>query len=458
MRRFMDYWSSEHYLMGASALRILFGVNVLWLYVSNLAQRTYLWGPNGVVTNAMSQQALSAGREFSLYNLSPSPIFFNLLFFLGMLITVLYILGLYPRILGVLMYAATYSLYSKNYLLLDGGNNILVLELFYLMFAQSGAYFGLHSAKIRSAVARRSAASLWRQLPALTHNMAVTAVMLQLCLMYFVSFIFKVHGHEWYRGTAIYYVLRTNEFRLPGISHLLYDSPLLINLLTYGTLLFQGAFPFLIWNRRLKPVMLIGATLFHLGIAYVMGLAWFSITMLSADAIFVTDDMYTDAWKKLRRLAVALGRRATSIGGLAAAKIASHPAIRNQKLVVLYDDACPICRLTVAKWSPLDWFSLVDFQSLWTYDVENSDVSRTVLAERMHAIRMNDGRVFAGCQAIMHLTARIPALIPISAMCYLGLRLRLGEHVYDFLARRRYVIPIGQCSLASCQLESEHDG
>ena len=83
-----------------------------------------------------------------------------------------------------------------------------------------------------------------------------------------------------------------DEFRLPGVNELIYRNPLLVTTITYLTLLFQGSYPFLIWNKRTKFIMLFGAICFHLGIAIVMGLAWFSLSILSVDVIFINDTMY----------------------------------------------------------------------------------------------------------------------------------------------------------------------
>jgi Vitamin K-dependent gamma-carboxylase len=287
--RIFKYFSKEQFLIGASILRILFGANVLWLYLSNLAQREYIWGPNGIIPITLSRTGLTQVNQFSLYNLSSSDTYFNIIYFAGIVVTILYIFGAYPRILNILMYIFTYSLYNRNWMLLDGGNNILILELFYMMFVQTGAFFGIQARSIREKM-ERSRPSRW--FVAMFHNMGVITIMLQVCLMYFISFIYKAHGNEWYSGTAIYYVLRVDEFRLPGVNELIYRNPLLVTTITYLTLLFQGSYPFLIWNKRTKFFMLFGAICFHLGIAIVMGLAWFSLSILSVDVIFINDTMY----------------------------------------------------------------------------------------------------------------------------------------------------------------------
>lgn len=66
----------------------------------------------------------------------------------------------------------------------------------------------------------------------------------------------------------------------------------LVVLMTWGSLLFQIAFPFLLFNRYTKIVALLGILSFHIAIGLLMGLPWFSLTMIAVDAIFIKDHTY----------------------------------------------------------------------------------------------------------------------------------------------------------------------
>lgn len=58
-------------------------------------------------------------------------------------------------------------------------------------------------------------------------------------------------------------------------------------LLTYGTVAVQVAFPFTLFNRRVKNVLLVAMMLEHAGIALLLGLPFFSLAMIAADAVFL---------------------------------------------------------------------------------------------------------------------------------------------------------------------------
>jgi hypothetical protein len=93
-----------------------------------------------------------------------------------------------------------------------------------------------------------------------------------------------------------------NRLPLPGF---LIHSALLSNLMTYGTLAVEFSVPILIWNRRLRPwVMLVGVSL-HLGIEYSIRVGFFSLAMLTMYLSFVDP-----AWAEMKLLGVRewLGR------------------------------------------------------------------------------------------------------------------------------------------------------
>ncbi len=109
------------------------------------------------------------------------------------------------------------------------------------------------------------------------HNAALAACMLQLCVLYMGSALFKIQGEKWQEGTAVYYITRVAEYNAwPEISGLLALSPLAITAATYLTVFAQLSFPFTLlraWSRHLVLFVLVGM---HLGIGVLMGLPIFS--------------------------------------------------------------------------------------------------------------------------------------------------------------------------------------
>ncbi|MFF1715811.1 HTTM domain-containing protein [Streptomyces sp. NPDC058268] len=122
----------------------------------------------------------------------------------------------------------------------------------------------------------------------LAHNAALLVIMVEACLIYATAGWYKIQGSRWQDGTAIYYPLRLDYFSpWPALSDLLASHGLMVMLVTYGTVAVQVAFPFTLFNRRVKNVLLAAMIFEHAVIAVVLGLPFFSLAMIAADAVFL---------------------------------------------------------------------------------------------------------------------------------------------------------------------------
>lgn len=304
----LTFLQTPHNLIGASLLRVVTGVTILYEYLHVYAQRSYLYGPQGVLP-------LESVR-WSLYTLSSDWRYFEALFHLSVLTVFAWTLGFRTRVLTPLVFAAWFSLQKRNEGLMDGGHNLMQILLIYACFANVGAYFAWTPS--RSGSTRTMIAAI----SAVTHNAAMLAIALQVCVVYAVAGLSKAFGETWRNGTALYYAFRSSEFYLPGAAELLWSNDILLTILSYATVFFQIGFPFFLFlnehSRRLAVVVGIG---FHLGVATVMGLVTFGLFMIAADLALIPDEDYrrlaegAKAW--VRRLRVNRWHRTqNNTGGL----------------------------------------------------------------------------------------------------------------------------------------------
>ncbi len=293
LRRFEAYAGREHRVIGAAVLRIMLGMNVLLMQTLHLQQREFIWGDHGVLPIAWSSTFLSVTGLPSLYNVGDET-FHAALYCIGIFVSALFVVGVYSRAVSIVFYIMTMSLFARNTVLLDGGDNLLELIAFWMMFLNLSGRETTGS--VGSSPKRRGA------LTALLHNLAIVAIVGQVSLVYFTSAWSKMMGHKWQDGTAIYYILRTSEFNLSPIASFIYHNDYLVTLLTYGTLVLQIGFPFVIWHRTLKYPWILGACAFHLAIGYFMGLIWFSFTLISCEFILISDSAYLAAARLTRFL------------------------------------------------------------------------------------------------------------------------------------------------------------
>lgn len=314
-----DQMSTPHRLRALSIVRIVFGFNVLALYVQHVRQYEFLWGDHGLMPWGTFMVTLIIQRSYSLYALTSDPHQQMWIFVAGAVVSFLFMIGAFTRVVSVLFFVFTWSLYSRNIYLLDGGDNLLYLTALFMIFTNCGAYYSM------DAVFRGRRAT--NRFVALLHNYAVCAIIIQTAMVYLISSFYKVSGHKWQDGTALYYILHVDEFQLvPWLVHLS-ENPVLVTVLTYGTMITQAAFPFLIFHKRLKWFIAPAIIGMHVGIGYAMGLAYFSSVLIAAEAIFFTDRDIV----KVTRIAGAIlsrpfrGRTMKPVPVLAAAATTASP-------------------------------------------------------------------------------------------------------------------------------------
>ncbi len=287
---------------GVSGTRALIGFIGFMFYASNYGERDYLFGPDGVYLWQDFIDGVQENGTFSLYALSTSGAWFELVFHLGMLAALAVTFGVGGRLVLAVHWVFLWSVYQRIPLILDGGDNLAYIVLPMLLLTNCYDRFSFSTGLVQR-WAGRVPGTVRAMSPAL-HNLGVAAVAGQICLVYVVSGLYKVQGRMWQDGTALFYVLRIPEFEWPGVSRLLYENDMLVMAGTYGATLFMVYFPLGVLVPSLRPWAALGSIGLHLSIALLMGLTSFALTMVACDLIFLSKGVEAG----LRR-ARATGRR-----------------------------------------------------------------------------------------------------------------------------------------------------
>jgi hypothetical protein len=295
--RVLAFVSTPQRRIGTGVMRAGLGAIVAMLYVQNIPWRQFLWGPDGMVPMAVYTKLIHASYGANLYLLSSSPRWFEAIFWIGLAVTVLWAAGVVPTLTGPVCFAFTWSLLTRNTFVQDAGWNLLRILMVYLIFADT-SFAALGVLRVR-ALAKRVPRTLVA-MRGIVHNGAVVMILFQLCVLYGSSVFYKIQGHKWQDGTVLYYVLRANQFDLSWSGSLIWHSAFLVAALTYGTLLFQAAYPFWIWQRPYKYAIALAAIGFHVGILVTMALPFFSAIMIVAEAVLFGDEEYRRAYAWVR--------------------------------------------------------------------------------------------------------------------------------------------------------------
>ncbi|WP_053660989.1 HTTM domain-containing protein [Streptomyces sp. MMG1121] len=348
----------------SAVIRLGFAGTWLLFLLREFLHRQELYGPAGPWGWNLAKELTADNHAFTALLWSDGQLWFECFYALSILASAALLLGWRTRTASVLFMVGVLSLQNRSVFVGDGGDNVLHLMSFYLVFTRCGQVWSLDARRAARAEAARARGeqipadwvgpALWAVLalalvlatvtgrfdngwliPALlwtvlvvlalwwavcrwaktpdprilldvvaniVHNGALVVIMAEACLIYATAGWYKIQGSRWQDGTAVYYPLHLDYFSpWPGLADLMSSSGTIMMAVAYGTVMVQVAFPFTLFNRRVKNVLLVLMMLEHAVIAVVLGLPFFSLAMITADAVFLPTSF-------LRRLGVLAAR------------------------------------------------------------------------------------------------------------------------------------------------------
>jgi hypothetical protein len=191
-----------------------------------------------------------------------------------------------PRLSGFLVYFFTINLFLKGYMMFTGGEVLVNMLLFYLMFIhRSNAPNFSWSWKLKE-----NEPAEFSFLQNVLNNTFYRMLQWQICILYFFSTLYKLLDPYWTNGTAVMYISRVDSFSGPLNRFLFADNYALSAIVCYFVLLYGALFPVLVWFRKIKMPFLFCGVLFHLGIAFGMGIFTFGIIMCLVYLLFLDVD------------------------------------------------------------------------------------------------------------------------------------------------------------------------
>jgi hypothetical protein len=118
------------------------------------------------------------------------------------------------------------------------------------------------------------------------HNLSIIAIIIQVCLVYFLSALAKCNDENWISGNALDEISKVHHFSLFSVIPRTASSSVFLMIINYVIVFYQLLFPLLIWIKKIKRPFICFGILMHLYIALVMGLVEFSVIMLIAYIYF----------------------------------------------------------------------------------------------------------------------------------------------------------------------------
>ena len=301
---------AQHATRSLSALRIIYGTSILAFLGTNLADRQYLWG---VASAWVEPEAKRAGHFFLFRTLfsKDNAFLFDVSYAILAVLALLFLVGWQTRIVTPFLLLFWVGLATNSAVLTNGGDTIMRIALFFLIFANLSQHWSVDS-WLRNRgrgfvlkLPRRLTPPSWATNA--LHNSAVIVCGYQIMVVYVTSGIYKLQGEEWRDGTGFYYSLVLDVFRpFPGLSDLAWQFTLFVFVATFLSIWVQLLFPVLVLWRPTRIVGLVFLLGMHFGIGLFLGLWPFSLAMIGLDLLFVRDRSWERALRWVREVFAVL--------------------------------------------------------------------------------------------------------------------------------------------------------
>lgn len=292
------FWFRSESPLSISVFRILFGLVVLECCLLMYPDLLNWFGTRGICSLQCSQQVLSALGPPGLNILSWMPsndTSIIIMFWFTTIAALCLTVGFCTRTSAACVFLGLASFQQQNCLIMNGGDILLKMAAFYLIFSSAGYCLSVDCLlnKKRRPPQTQSSRGYPSGWPQRLYRFLIA-------LIYFQAFWSKVEDKTWLDGSAIYYVLREQEFLRFPVAWIA-NNLWLCQTLTWGTLAIECAMWSLIWFKETRYFVLGGALLLHLGIEYTMNLPVFESLMIASLVVFIPSEDLKSAYNVLRR-------------------------------------------------------------------------------------------------------------------------------------------------------------
>lgn len=295
-----------HATYGLAVTRILIGVTGLGLLLTNFNARHYAFGVGSAWNGEIAEPKSDFPNIwlFSLFHhaVTTPPLFTAMIIGLAILAVVI-IVGWRTRFVLPFYLVLWVSFIELNDSAGDQGDNAYRMFMIAMLFADTTRRWSLDARRRKkNGKSPDSEGGEYRWILIMANNLAIVVLAFQVCAIYMSGGLYKAGGAAWQHGFAVYNPLQTQQFGTwPVLSDLATTWGPMVVVISWASVLFQCAFPFMLFNRYTRIVGLVGILSFHLGIALLMGLPWFSLTMIAVDAIFIRDRSFEKLGALLKR-------------------------------------------------------------------------------------------------------------------------------------------------------------
>jgi hypothetical protein len=253
-------------------IRIAFGALAIGWTISLLPDLHQLFGPQGIVPQQPGD-AFSWG-VFAIWN-SDRALLIGWIVLL--VFSIMLTLGWHSRLAALVVFVLILSFQHRDPWMWNSGDVVVRIEALVLALSPCGAAVSLDQARRTGAFWSAQQRPQW----------PVRLLQMQMSLIYLASAFTKINGNAWPHGTAVSYALRLQDLVLLTAPHWFTNSALLMNAVSWSTIVLELSLATLVWNRRLRPWILAAGVVMHTIIMATIAVGFFSLAMFVLYLAFV---------------------------------------------------------------------------------------------------------------------------------------------------------------------------
>lgn len=396
-------------LRSLALFRVLIGVLLIFDLLERLGSLRAFYSDEGLLPRGELLGDLASGStpwHISIHEMSGLWQVQALLFAIAILFAFCLIVGFRTRWMTFLCWLLLMSLHNRNLLILNAGDGLLRILLFWGMFLPLGARGSVDAALTRSTG------------PIPTRSFGVPAVcfMIQLCVVYWATAFLKSHPIWTEDRTAVWHSLQLDYMTRPLAGVLGALPREFLELSTSATLVFEFLAPFLIWVpffvgglRLLAVVLFVGL---HATFAATFDIGLFSYVCIAMWCALIPSLF----WDRLN----ARWRRSES----------------RLALTVYYDGTCGFCRRMVLILRAL--FLLPETRILTAQ--EDPDIEAKMRERNSWVVVGADGVDRFRFRALAYVIAQSTWAWPLGRLLSLSPFVAMGTPIYEWVARNRSLL------------------
>lgn len=404
--------------------RIAIGLITIYSYALFAKDVTVFFSDQGVLTSQTLALTMTRDWHSLLYYIT-SPLGVKLLLALLFIAAFSFTIGFKTRASAIILFVLVASFNERNNLVLNSGDTVLRLMIFFFIFSPAGRAYAVDSLMARLKIPESEA-----MLPFASPSWAQRMMQIQVAVIYFVTAYAKSRGELWHGGEAIYYVVGLIDFHITGVEQLM-NYPLIYSALTFVTLFVELSLPFLLFFRATRPYAVVAGIGLHAWTMVFMLLPVFPILMMSTYIIFFSEDELGGLLQRIRTRLKKRGR-------------------------VFFDGHCPLCLRSRKIITLMDLFARVDFVDFRPLKSKQlpKGVDLEKLEGEMHLVTPK-GKVLKGFEAFRWMSARIAATFWLTPFFFFPGVPYFGKKLYRWVARNRLALVkvkgADKCPLHGCE-------